>query len=1206
MPKLFNTNGRQTLPKTNKDTEKSVSSELYGDVAEHFKISGTMDNKAIYALANGINPNALDEKMFQNFRSIDSVASDLAKQFTDIKKMPEPQQKEAYTKYFKKVKEHNEQRASLNKSLGDGKLMRDNTSWQTGLLQHDKSTFDLTFTAPKSVAMAAVAGGDKEVLNAYHEAVAETMNFVQKNLTTTQSSAAGHPPKNSEGLVAVKNDVMLHDDHGSKVSPTLETKFSIFSLTLDKNGEAQKLNQEEIAKHGPLIEQLFQNTLANKIEKLEYATKWDRQQGGNYTFEIKGIEIMSVDQSHPVPDPRNQKSISEFFSRSVEKETGRSMSDMLIAAKELKPDQTIASTPKEAIVEAVKSLDSQKTVYTTFDLLHETARISQGKFATTDLQIAQSINNKNDRGSMLLSTDMMAIGETHNAKNQILASKDILRSEANILTFMDKGKSFGALMTDAEFNDAYAKTSKELGGEYSLTTDQKSALHHILTTPGQLIGIQGDAGTGKTTMAKYLHDMTIGSTTIYGMSTTGKAAAELESKTRISTTTVDSFVYSYQDSDRTNNTPSIMLVDEASMVGTKRLDDVSKIADKFSAKVVLIGDRNQIKLEHGHMFQTLQDNGMPTVSMTETVRFKTDLTKEVSSAMKDINTVAAGLDRLESAGRLITNLPDLKGEFARNLAHDILNKGIFSATGIANSNSDRIELNDMVRDIIKKSGGLKDGVKMKVLESKRLAGADIKIVSNYKPGDVIIPNREEHSNLLPNKRYEILNVYRDTNEIGVRKNLEGGAFAEIKVKGEDLPKFGAYSREEREFAKGDKIQFDKNWLMEGVMNGHTAVITAIDPKKNMITAENEKGGQIEFKLKNYDFISHGFVSTLTKFQGGDAENMHIYADVNSRLNSHSAAYVAGSRAIKDLTVYTQDRDKLEEKYTESHIVKNASDFLPHEKIKEHAEVAKVSANAMSISSNINKSVEPRDVDIDLSVGTEKHARIREALSATLNLTRVNQLKNMENKLFEHGILAMDKSRHHAIEFGYYNKTFEKSVQRMEKRLDQLVRDGYVTKSPHDSSIYVLKNDKKEDFKNGMKTFTAAAERYLIADSFSENFKNDFESINANKAFVGRKYGHGIEAELNAGVDKILNEALAGTMALISATTKFTANKVLSAVIGSVKEGMSVIKALKAYNPEKEDFKTFISNMPKDAAKELDPIDSQMGRGALEEEYQHRR
>jgi hypothetical protein len=623
--------------------------------------------------------------------------------------------------------------------------------------------------------------------------------------------------------------------------------------------------------------------------------------------------------------------------------------------------------------------------------------------------------------------------------------------------------------------------------------------------------------------------------------------------------------------------------------------------------VVLIGDTNQLKLEHGHMFQTLQDRGMPTVSMTQAVRFQTDITKEVASSLRDINTVAAGLDRLEAAGKIITGAPDLKEEFAKNLANDIKNKGIFSSIGIANSNADRSELNDRVRDQLKESGAIPDGVKLQTLESKRLAGADIKIVSNYKLGDVIIPNRDENDNhLLPNKKYEILNVYRDTNEIGIRINGKGSTYEEIRIKGDDLPKFGAYSKVEREFSKGDKIQFDKNWPMEGVMNGHNAVITAIDPHKKMITAETEKGGTIEFKLKDYSFISYGYVNTLTKSQGADADYVHIYADANSQLNSHSAAYVAGTRAAKDLILYTQNRDKLEERYTEHRSVKNASDHLSPEKIKEHAEVAKVSASVMSMSANMNKNLESRDEDIDLAVGSEKHTRIREALSATMNLTRVNQLKNMENKLFEHGVLAMDKSRFHAIEFGYYDKTFEKSVQRMEKRLDQLVRDGYVTKSPHDPSIYVLKNDKKEDFKNGMRSFTAAAERYLIADSFSENFKTDFENLNSNKAFVGRKYGHGIEAELNAGVDKILNEALAGTMALISATTKFTTNKVLSAVIGSVKERMSAIKALKSYNPDKEPFKDYVANMHKDAAKELDPIGSQIGRGTLEEEYHHRR
>ncbi|MCY4302172.1 MAG: AAA family ATPase [Aestuariivita sp.] len=67
---------------------------------------------------------------------------------------------------------------------------------------------------------------------------------------------------------------------------------------------------------------------------------------------------------------------------------------------------------------------------------------------------------------------------------------------------------------------------------------------------------------------------------------------------------------------------AIVVVDEASMMGTVQMRDLQRLAQRLgAARLVLVGDRLQLRsVEAGQPFRLLQDAGMETVYMDDVLR----------------------------------------------------------------------------------------------------------------------------------------------------------------------------------------------------------------------------------------------------------------------------------------------------------------------------------------------------------------------------------------------------------------------------------------------------------------------------------------------------------------------------------------------------------------------------------------------------------
>ncbi len=141
-----------------------------------------------------------------------------------------------------------------------------------------------------------------------------------------------------------------------------------------------------------------------------------------------------------------------------------------------------------------------------------------------------------------------------------------------------------------------------------LSGEQADALAHV--TDGRDMGVVvGHAGTGKSAMLGVARDAwEAAGYEVRGVALSGIAAESLESGSGIASRTIASMEHGWGQGRDLLTTRDILVIDEAGMVGTRQLERVLSHAAEAGAKVVLIGDPQQLQaIEAGAAFRSIHE-----------------------------------------------------------------------------------------------------------------------------------------------------------------------------------------------------------------------------------------------------------------------------------------------------------------------------------------------------------------------------------------------------------------------------------------------------------------------------------------------------------------------------------------------------------------------------------------------------------------------
>jgi len=183
----------------------------------------------------------------------------------------------------------------------------------------------------------------------------------------------------------------------------------------------------------------------------------------------------------------------------------------------------------------------------------------------------------------------------------------------------------------------------------TLGREQVLAFQHV-TQAQDLSVVVGYAGTGKSTMlgeariaweAEGLH--------VRGAALSGIAAEQLEGGAGIASRTVHSLLFQWEQGREGLTDRDVLVVDEAGMIGSRQMARLLSQAEAAGAKVVLVGDPEQLQaIEAGAAFRAIAER-VGAVEITEVRRQREGWQQQATRELATGRTADA-LARYEAAG----------------------------------------------------------------------------------------------------------------------------------------------------------------------------------------------------------------------------------------------------------------------------------------------------------------------------------------------------------------------------------------------------------------------------------------------------------------------------------------------------------------------------------------------------------------------------
>jgi conjugative relaxase-like TrwC/TraI family protein len=800
------------------------------------------------------------------------------------------------------------QRASYEYQDADGKTIK--------TMEH-RAGWDATFSAPKSVSLTALVGGDDRVREAHRDSVRVALDQLEHY---TQARIGGnHPPETTGRFIAAKFEHDTARPVDGYVAPQLHTHAVVFNVTERDNGQPRAIQPQSLFASQQFATAIYQSELTYRLRQLGY----EITAGRSGAPEIKGYTQEYLDAS----SPRSQQ-IREYLER-----TGQSGKEAAEIAAHSTRDRKEIHSPREvmaahrklaaafghqadAVVRAARERSQhQEKPVNSLDRVRESLTFSRDKNFEREAVVDERalIRDGLRRGmgeithaqvrtnldSRLASGEFQIVERSQGVPGRQFTTARTIEAEHEIIRRVRNGRN------DIEPVLPRPQAIALADQHPHLNPAQKTVLEDVLSSPDRIQGIQGFAGSGKTTTLTAIRSAAENQGyQVEGFAPTSRAARQLN-EAGIEARTLQGFLARTIDPD-VGERKHFYLVDESSLASTNQMREFLSRIGRYD-RVLLIGDIRQHQgVEAGRPFEQLQEAGMRTAKLDEIIRQKDPALK---SAVELLATgqVSDALDTLQQQGR-VKEIPNAEERFytiAKCYVASPVNTLIVSP-----DNASRRDLNVAVRQQLKANGSLapEDHTFRVLVQRQDMTGAERSWASHHEINDVVRYSRGSKAIGIEAAAYaSVVGINPSANELTVKKaNGELATYDPRRLTGVSV-----YQEIQREFSVGERIQFTAPDKSLGVANRDMAKIEAIHPDGRLfVRLDNNR--LIEFNPNEHRHLDHGYAVTSHSSQGLTAERVLIHADssVHPDLLNSRFAYVSISRASHQATLFTDDMAKL--------------------------------------------------------------------------------------------------------------------------------------------------------------------------------------------------------------------------------------------------------------------------------------------------------
>ncbi|WP_371253282.1 AAA family ATPase [Orientia tsutsugamushi] len=289
------------------------------------------------------------------------------------------------------------------------------------------------------------------------------------------------------------------------------------------------------------------------------------------------------------------------------------------------------------------------------------------------------------------------------------------------------------------YNNIYNLKS-DIEGLANVSEEQKQALRHILLSTSGVRVLRGRAGTGKSYVLAKAHKLaTNRGQKVIGIAPTHKAVSELRSKGYTEVYTVKGFLYNRK---KIFMQDSLIVVDEAGMVGTKAYAELFRVVRNNNCQLILAGDEKQLaSIERGGMFEMLS-NIFGSHVLVNIRRQSENWSREAAMEFAESNILSGiTLLRQNNCVRFDNTLQDSMSKLIYNWSLSKFKPHEKLVITVRNKDVDI--LNSSIRSLLKANGTLKGTEYERSIDGRKksyMAGDRIVFQKSYK--DLQIQNSE--------------------------------------------------------------------------------------------------------------------------------------------------------------------------------------------------------------------------------------------------------------------------------------------------------------------------------------------------------------------------------------------------------------------------------------------------------------------------------
>ncbi|MDE0333075.1 MAG: conjugative relaxase [Nitrospinae bacterium] len=848
-------------------------------------------------------------------------------------------------------------RAVLEGEVPDGSGRRLGRRTREGGIHHRPGR-DLTFSAPKSVSLVALIGGDARVLDAHDRAVRRALDWFERNAAETrmQDPSSGRMVR-AGGQKAVI--ATFRHETSRNLDPALHTHSVVANMLLGTDAKWRTMANERLYASKMLLGALYRSELAGGLMRLGYRVEKTHADG---RFEIGGVsrEIVEAFSSRRAEIEAAMESrghgataenqhlarraalMTRAHKRDVDREAlrgtwARQASELGLDAKalvasamerelqgpgkegsrEAGAEANLTGHPsrtdpaKEAVAWALAHLSERDAVFSRTDLF--AAALAYGPGAASIGAVERVVEGLKREGRV---HDAPAL----KGGDGLTTDKAVAR-ERETIALMRAGVGRGKAAMRGWMVDRHLRKGP-------LTDGQRRAVKLILTDSDRVVGVQGYAGAGKTRMLDRAR--TIAGKKgwrVLGLAPSASAVRTLEAESGIKSETLQRFLARNAGlaegrltkgatrKMRTAFSKTVLVVDEGSLASTAQARDLLRITGALRIpKLVLVGDARQLEaVDAGKPFAQLQEAGMKTAVMDEILRQRNPELKAAVEA-----TLAGDI------GRAFEKLGDNVAEVnPKNIAGAVaarwlkLSPDVRERTGVMSPGHElREAINAHIRERLVREGRIAGPALLtKRLVSRGYTNAEKALAANYAPGDVVAFHRSyKRLGVEKGEERRVLGVDRERGT--VRLEALGGSSVDWKPAQIGGKRGGTevYRAETIELRAGDRVRWTRNDKELGLVNSATAEVFGV--RNGRVTFTLEEGRKLVLSRGDPQLrhLDRAWASTVHAFQGRTVDNVIAAMEANHpQLTTAKAFYVEISRARDRAELVTDDAQALKER-----------------------------------------------------------------------------------------------------------------------------------------------------------------------------------------------------------------------------------------------------------------------------------------------------